>query len=218
MPKPARRIPNRNVFLNCPFDAEYRPILEALVFAVHDCGYIARSALEFSDSSQVRIDKIYRLVAECRLGIHDLSRTKLDAGSALPRFNMPLELGIFLGAKRFGGPAFKQKRCLVLVGQQYLHQQYCSDISGQDVSAHEHKPQKAIAAVRSWLRTQKARNLPSAAHIASRFGRYRAALPAICDEFDLDPEDLEFADLSTVIAEWIRITEGTQSWRLTPVR
>jgi hypothetical protein len=34
-----------SVFVNCPFDAEYRPLFHAIVFAIHDCGFAARSAL-----------------------------------------------------------------------------------------------------------------------------------------------------------------------------
>ena len=93
---------NDNVFINCPFDLAYKPLLDAIVFAVHDCGFVARCALEEGDASQVRIDKIYSIIEDCRYGIHDISRTELDETSRLPRFNMPLELGIFLGAKRFG--------------------------------------------------------------------------------------------------------------------
>ena len=37
---------NDNVFLNCPFDAAYKQLFDALVFAVHDCGFIPRCALE----------------------------------------------------------------------------------------------------------------------------------------------------------------------------
>ena len=49
---------NDNVFINCPFDLAYKPLLDAIVFAVHDCGFVARCALEEGDASQVRIDKI----------------------------------------------------------------------------------------------------------------------------------------------------------------
>ena len=94
-----------NVFLNCPFDKNYWPILESITFAIHDCGFFARSALESDDGSEVRIRKIQDLVRICRYGIHDISRIELSQNSGLPRFNMPLELGIFLGAKSFGsGP------------------------------------------------------------------------------------------------------------------
>ena len=98
-----------NVFINCPFDTDYKALFYAIVFRVHDCGFVARCALEEGDASQVRIDKIYSIIAECRYGIHDISRTELDENFGLPRFNMPLELGIFLGAKKFGTGEQKKK-------------------------------------------------------------------------------------------------------------
>ena len=52
---------------------------------------------ELDDGGQTRIDKIFALIEQCRYGIHDLSPTELDAVNNLPRFNMPLELGLFLG-------------------------------------------------------------------------------------------------------------------------
>lgn len=100
---------NDNVFINCPFDAKYKSLFDAMVFAVHDCGFIPRCAREEDDASEVRIDKIYNIIADCRYGIHDISRTELDEDSNLPRFNMPLELGIFLGAKKFGTEEQKRK-------------------------------------------------------------------------------------------------------------
>jgi len=97
------------VFINVPFDRRYKKLFEALVFAVHDCGFEARSAREQDDGSQVRLDKLYEIIGECPFGIHDLSRTGLDTTYRLPRFNMPLELGIFLGAKKFGWPGAGSK-------------------------------------------------------------------------------------------------------------
>ena len=125
-----------NVFINCPFDDLYRPMFEAIVFTVQDCGFIARCAREVSDSSQVRIDKIFQIVSECKYGINDILRTELDNTHGLPRFNMPLELGIFLGAKRFGSRNQKNKMCLALDREQYRYQKFCSDISGQEHSQH----------------------------------------------------------------------------------
>ena len=69
---------NDNVFINCPFDPAYKPLFDATVFAVHDCGFIPRCALEEDDASQVRIEKIYEIIADCRYGIHDISRIELD--------------------------------------------------------------------------------------------------------------------------------------------
>ena len=86
-----------SVFINCPFDSEYRAIFYALVFAVYDCGYVARCALEVDDSGLVRIQKIQQMISDCRFGVHDISRVESDPQTQLPRFNMPLELGLFLG-------------------------------------------------------------------------------------------------------------------------
>lgn len=94
-----------NIFVNCPFDSTYKPVFEAIVFAISDCGFIPRCALENSDSDQVRISKIEKIISECKYGIHDISKADIDEDSGLARFNMPFELGLFLGAKRFGDKA-----------------------------------------------------------------------------------------------------------------
>ena len=75
-----------SVFINCPFDSQYQTIFYALVFAVHDCGYVARCALEVDDSGLVRIQKIEQMISDCRFGIHDISRVESDPQTQLPRF------------------------------------------------------------------------------------------------------------------------------------
>ncbi len=91
-----------NVFINCPFDGAYKGVFNAIVFAVFDCGFRARCTLEEEDCSEIRIETIFRIISQCKYGIHDISRTELCEKNKLPRFNMPLELGIFLGAKKYG--------------------------------------------------------------------------------------------------------------------
>jgi len=41
---------------------------DAVVFAVHDCGFVALCALEASDSGEARIDKILAIIANVSLG------------------------------------------------------------------------------------------------------------------------------------------------------
>jgi len=84
-----------------------------LTFTVHACGFYARASLEAADSAENRLDKILRIIEECRFGIHDVSRTEAN-DEGLPRFNMPLELGLFLGYRRYGTPRDHRKVCLVL--------------------------------------------------------------------------------------------------------
>ena len=79
-----------------------------LVFAVMACGHVARNALEIDDAGRAHFGKIADLIGQCRYGIHDISRTDASSRGGLPRFNMPLELGLFLGALHYGSDA---QRC-----------------------------------------------------------------------------------------------------------
>ena len=197
---------NDNVFLNCPFDSAYKQLFDAMVFTVHDCGFIARCALEEGDASQVRIDKIYNIIAGCRYGIHDISRIELDKVSELPRFNMPLELGVFLGAKRFGIDEQKRKNCLILDKEPYRYQQFISDIAGQDVSIHNNDPEEIVKAVRNWLLTASDRKtIPSGSIIWERYQEFMRDLPQLAQECQLEVDELIFNDYTFVLAEWLTI-------------
>src|SRR5215213_2738037 len=136
MPKTPRA---DSVFINCPFDPQYWPLLEVIVFTVLACGFRPRSALEAAGSGDVRLEKILRLIDESRLGIHDISRVELDRDNGLPGFNMPFELGLDIGCRRFSGRRDK-KRILILDRERFRYQQYLSDISGQDIRAHHDNP------------------------------------------------------------------------------
>ena len=196
---------NDNVFINCPFDSAYKPLFDAMIFTVHDCGFISRCALEEDDASQVRIDKIYSIIADCRYGIHDISRTELDRNSGLPRFNMPLELGIFLGAKKFGIEAQKRKKCLILDIEPYRYQQFISDIAGQDIQTHNNSSKEVITHVRNWLRTASRREtIQGSSIIWRRYQDFRRDLPQTARECQLTVEDLIFNDYTLVVTHWLR--------------
>jgi hypothetical protein len=165
-----------------------------MVFTINDCGFIPRSALERSDASQIRILKIYDLIAECKFGIHDLSRTQPDEISGFPRFNMPLELGIFLGVKFLGENEQKQKMCLVFDEIPYRYQMYLSDIAGQDISSHHNDPHTIINKVRDWLADFSSSKLPSGSVIFSRHERFQKDLKAYCKEAKHKIEELSYLD------------------------
>lgn len=80
--------PNKLVFINCPYDSAYRPLFEAIAFAIIVCEYHSRCALEIVDSGYSRPTKIVDLIDVCAFRLYDVSRTDL------PRFNVPLELGL----------------------------------------------------------------------------------------------------------------------------
>lgn len=197
-----------NVFVNCPFDISYRTMFEAIVFAVHDCGYIARCALEIEDGSEVRIEKIAGIIAACRFGIHDISRTDSDATTGLPRFNMPLELGMFLGAKKYGNRDQRRKNCLILDIERYRFQKFISDIAGQDISAHAGEPERAIRAIRDWLRSATPNNvrIPGGGAMSRRYAQFRDELPAMCERLQLGSDELTFNDYVVQVEEWLKGT------------
>jgi hypothetical protein len=203
-----QRLYEQSVFLNVPFDRKYGKLFDALVFAIHDCGFMARCALEFDDGADIRFDKLVRIIQECRYGVHDISRTTLDGKTRLPRFNMPLELGLFLGARRFGVGMQRNKVCLILERDRYRYQQFCSDISGQDVRAHNSNAEGAIAAVRNWLQAARPSvRIPGSSRIRDRYLRFRAQLPSICRAESLDPSQLTFVDYRTLAVGWLQVNQ-----------
>lgn len=193
-----------SVFLNVPFDRKYSRLSDALVFAVYDCGFVARSALEVEDSGKVRVEKILDIIEQSKFGIHDISRAGLDRATGLARFNMPLELGFFLGATRYGSSKDREKRCLILDRERYRYRNFCSDISGQDIRAHNNEPRDAIRAVRDWLSSQRAiAQMPGGKAIFERYEQFRAQLTVQAHDVHLDPRELTFGDYTRLVVGWL---------------
>ena len=195
----------RQVFINCPFDRNYLPMLRAIVFVLKACDYVPRCALEADSATEVRVEKILRIIRECGLSIHDISRTQPDRKSKLPRFNMPFELGLFLGAAKLGGAQQKKKGALILDVEPYRYQKFLSDIAGQDIRAHGNDPRLAIGAVRNWLNThsQGHQVLPGKAALATHYLRFQKQLPVMLKDLQLKESEVSFVDWSKLIGIWL---------------
>jgi hypothetical protein len=192
-----------NVFINCPFDEEYQNLFVASVFAVVACGFNARCALEVDNGGQPRIQKLFDIIEECKFGIHDISRVQLDA-NGLPRFNMPLELGMFLGAKRYGGDKHERKVLLIQDTEKYRYQSFISDISAMDIKAHADDPHKLIANVHSVLKTNTRRtSIPTKKRLYISYDGFWAALPDLLEQQDLELREILFAELENLIIAWV---------------
>lgn len=197
---------SKSVFINCAFDDGFSPIFRAVIFAVLDCGFVPRSALEYQDSGDIRVEKIGRIIEQSGFGIHDISKAELDPASGLPRFNMPFELGLFLGAKRFGGDRRqKGKRRLIMDSDPHRYTIFFTDIRGQDPESHDGDPVQAISVVRNWLdhaRRTKTQPLPGGNAIAQRHQRYQDNLPELAAGFELEPAALTYKDEVFLIEKW----------------
>lgn len=200
---------NRNVFINCPFDETYMPLFDAALFSVYECGFQPRCALEIDDSGQTRIQKISDIIKECRIGIHDISKTELDTVNNLPRFNMPLELGLFLGAMKFGSKLQKSKITIIFDKEQYRYQKFISDISGQDIKEHRLDVIVFIKLIRNALNAQKI-NPPivGADSIIKNYQSFQAMLPMIREQLSLTTQDITYTDKIQMIEKWLIISQN----------
>lgn len=197
---------NLNVFINCPFDDEYWPILKAIVFTIHALGFVPRCALESYDASESRLKKILDIIAECRYGIHDLSRVEISDDSELPRFNMPFELGLYLGCRRFGGVFHYKKKCLILDRDPFRYQRFISDISGQDIKYYrEGDIEEVIDGVRELLYDNR-RKVPGRILIYNQYLQFEQNLPAIYTELGIDEQKIGFNDFSNIVKDWLKGT------------
>ncbi|MGB7374647.1 hypothetical protein [Pontixanthobacter sp.] len=141
----------RSVFVNCPFDERFSPLLQAIAFCIVDLGFYPRLAPENSDNSANRLERIVELIEGSKYGIHDLSRCKAKKIGEYARLNMPFELGIDHACARFGAGEAIRKTILILEETRYDYQKSLSDIAGWDIEAHAGDHIKAVRIVRNWL-------------------------------------------------------------------
>lgn len=204
-----------SVFVNCPFDGQYKPLVDAILFAVHDCGFLARTALEVSGSGETRLDKIVRIIRDSRFSIHDVSRVELTPASPLPRFNMPFECGLAFGAMRFQGPRKAGSRdLLLLAAERFQDKLTLSDLAGQDAAYHEGDSSLLIRAVRKFLASKANDVLPpgltvrGGASIATRYARFCSELPTMVSVANITMAEILSFDY---VAEWLALATRWQA-------
>lgn len=194
------------VFLNVPYDEEYRPLLQALIFTLLECGLTPCLASGQADSGSLRLEKIRALIRSSRFSIHDISRMEPLQPGDLPRFNMPFELGLDLGCRYFGEPPLTTKQCLILESERDRYRRALSDISGNDIRAHENKPNTLVGEVRNWILLTMGRRLPSGSRIWLRYNQFTGFLQFSLAETGFtqaEIQSLEIAELIQLAGDWI---------------
>ena len=114
-------------------------------------GLKPRIATERSDAGEPRVEKIIELIQSSRYSIHDLSRCQARESGEHYRLNMPFELGVDYGCRRYGGAPFSEKVILVLEEQPYRYQAAISDLAGSDIEVHRGDCETAVRKVRNWV-------------------------------------------------------------------
>jgi hypothetical protein len=187
----------------------YRPFFEALAFTIVCCGFQPRTTLEVPDASGTRLERIFKLISACKYGIHDISRTELSAEKKLPRFNIPLELGLFLGAQKFDPLSAKQKQSLVVDKEKFRYQEFISDLAGIDIASHEGNARALVSIVRDWLRVSSNQSVPSSRLIWEQFQLFKKAAPKIVKAVGIKRDELTYPDFIYIMSSWLREHKGT---------
>lgn len=142
----------KNIFINCPFDKEYiNDLLKPMLYIIIQNGFTPRLALELSDSSQFRLEKIVQIIKECKYSIHDLSIVKAEKAGDYARMNMPFELGIDYGIKNMNDELLSTKQFLILEAVKYDYMKALSDINGFDVKVHENNTENIFRCLYAWI-------------------------------------------------------------------
>jgi hypothetical protein len=128
---------DKSVFINCPYDPEYRDLMLANVFSVFAHGLVPRSAREIEAGAELRFSRILTTIAQSKYSIHDLSRSTGEGDENLARLNMPLELGMAAAFRFEREGSARPHRWLALVPAGYACQRFVFDLAGFDPARHD---------------------------------------------------------------------------------
>jgi hypothetical protein len=146
--------PAKSVFINCPFDQDFLPLFDTIVFATVCCGFLPRSALESGTVSESRMERVTRAIFASKYSIHDLSRCRGEGDQNLARFNMPLELGIAMARRYTRTRKADRHDWLLLVPEGHAYTQFVSDLAAYDPVRHDGTVQSVARGVIRWLATR----------------------------------------------------------------
>ncbi|MDB5754861.1 MAG: hypothetical protein JWR56_1289 [Massilia sp.] len=196
-----------NVFINCPFDPEFKKILRPILFTIIYHGLKPRIATERIDSGEARISKIIQLIKESKYSIHDLSRVRSTEVGEMFRLNMPYELGIDVGCREFGRGKLGEKKFLITAAEQFEYQKALSDIAGSDISVHNDDAQQTVRIVRQWIENQIGGE-DGSQKIWTAYEDFNASIYDKMVESGFDEHEIEnvhTAKLIKQMEDWIRV-------------
>jgi len=164
---------DRTVFVNCPFDDRYAPLLEAAVFCIVYFGFVPRLANERLESGENRLDKIIEMIRSAKYSVHDLSRCKSTSADEFLRMNMPFELGVDFGMRQSGNKPYNLKKFLIFEETQYDLKKSLSDMAGQDVEHHRGDYELVIRKVRDFFRVEAGISAAGPSRIISDYSTFQ---------------------------------------------
>jgi hypothetical protein len=167
---------SNSVFINCPFDEEYAPLLEAMIFCCIYAGFHPQLANISLENGENRFDKISNLIKNSQYSVHDLSRGKAEKRGEYLRMNMPFECGLDFGLRKSGIAQMQRKKFLIFERTRYDLKRSLSDIAGQDPEAHNADYQIVIRKLREFLVVETKTKLAGPSKILSDYSDFQAWL------------------------------------------
>lgn len=168
----------RSFFVNCPFDKDYAPLLEAALFCIVFFGFTPRLADERLEAGENRLEKIVELIKCCKYSFHDLSRCRASKKGEYMRMNMPFEYGIDVGFRRSDNEQLKSKKFLIFESNAYELKRALSDIAGQDVCSHNQNFETVIKHVREFFQVEVGVNAPGVARLKGHYEDFQGWMVA----------------------------------------
>jgi hypothetical protein len=165
----ARPVRIQSVFLNVPYDKQFEDLYLAYIVGLTQLGLKINATLAVPN--QGRLERIVELIEESDVSVHDLSRIELSLG--IPRFNMPLELGLAL----FRSHVTKGRhRAFIFERKAFRTQQSTSDINGIDPQVHNGTVKGVMAGLRNIFYQSEETTVPE---MLSSFRAVKFKLPEL---------------------------------------
>jgi hypothetical protein len=145
------------VFLNIPYDEEFRSLYIAYIVGLYLLGLVPHIAAEIPGGER-RLNRIFALIKSCRYSIHDLSRVELSTPPpAAPRFNMPLELGMTI---TWANLYPSRHTWFVWESERYRLQRSASDLNGTDPYVHNGTAEGVLRELRNAFQRDRTPSVP----------------------------------------------------------
>ena len=152
-------LPDPNgVFLNVPYDEEFRSLYVAYIVGLYQLDLVPHLSSEITGGDR-RLNRIFKLIQSCRYSIHDLSRVEVSvAATGVPRFNMPLELGMTI---TWANLYPSRHTWFVWESEPYRLQRSASDLNGTDPCIHNGTAEGVLREVCNAFRRDHMPSVPS---------------------------------------------------------
>jgi hypothetical protein len=162
----------RRVFLNIPFDSAYEPIFIGLFAALVHLGKRPVTVLQLGGGVAPRLDRLLEQIRSSAFSVHDLSRVQLSGRGcgAVPRFNMPFELGLAVAVARLDRIQ-SAHTCALLEARPFRLQRSLSDMNGFDPIIHNGTRAGAVRSMFEIFAVTSPADLRSALRLAARLAR-----------------------------------------------